>query len=87
MGECAAAVQLIDVFDADECGRATVSVYDARCDRVHDVAVSYLPDLGMVEIPGECPPPHVAHFIERDRAVRELVELHFRSAVEAYDPR
>lgn len=86
MGERTAAVLLIDVFDADECGRATVSTYDAPANRVHDVPVSFLPDLCMVEIAGVAP-AHVARFIERDREVCELVELHYRSAVEAYDPR
>lgn len=87
MGERAPAVQLVDVFDADESGHATVAVYDELAARALDVPVRFVPDLEIVEIAEVETPAHVALFIERSRVIRELVALHFRRAVEAYDPR
>jgi hypothetical protein len=91
MGERAAAVQLIDVYAADESGACTVAVYDDVDQRARDIRVAYLFDSGTVEIPHACPWSvyglRVVLFVERDLHVRELVSARVREAVGAYDPR
>lgn len=83
-------VHVIEV-DSDERGRATVSVYDPLTDESFDVAVSYVPDGELIELVGLNPAAHygvrIAHFVETDREVRELVAARFRDAVRSYDPR
>lgn len=92
MGEraAAAAVQLIDVYGADECGRCTVSVHDAIADRVHEIRVEYGPETGVSILharPAELYGLRVQLFVEGDREIHTLVAARVREAVEAYDPR
>ena len=92
MGErAAAAVQLIDVYGADERGHCMVSVYDVADERTHEIAVSYLFDLGCVEIPHACPWSiyglRVVLFVERDDEICQLVIARVREAQRDYDPR